>query len=215
MKGMGKLCQCCNQREAKIHFTELKDKKKTEMHLCEVCAQEKNMMLAFPSLLSTLVKGGAEAAAGEAEAISAVCPRCGLAYSEFKAKGRIGCPGCYDAFAAVLIPLLDKVHNASAHTGKCPPHEAEPDIEPPPPSEPILSEEEMLQLGISKDQLGITGEKLKRLVSEGEIRAVSEQEALRAELAKAVAAEDYERCAELRDRIRALDSEQGDDSDEV
>ena len=145
---------------------------------------------------------------GEAEAISSVCPRCGLAYSDFKAKGRIGCPGCYDAFAAVLIPLLDKVHNASAHTGKCPPHEAEPDIEPPPPSEPILSEEEMLQLGI-------TEEKLKRLVSEGEIRAVSEEDALRAELAKAVAAEDYERCAELRDRIRALDSEQGDDSDEV
>ena len=205
MKGMGKLCQCCNQREAKIHFTELKDKKKTEMHLCEVCAQEKNMMLAFPSLLSTLVKGGAESIAGEAEAVSSVCPRCGLAYSEFKAKGRIGCPGCYDAFAAVLIPLLEKVHNASNHTGKCPPHEAEPDIEPPPPS--TVSEELLKGL--------VTEEKLKRLVSESEIRAVSEEDALRAELAKAVAAEDYERCAELRDRIRALKSEQGDDSDEV
>ena len=75
---MGKLCQCCNQREAKIHFTELKDGKKTEMHLCDVCAQEKNMVLAFPSLLSTLVKGGASTPAGESEAVPAVCPRCGL-----------------------------------------------------------------------------------------------------------------------------------------
>ena len=72
---MGKLCQCCSQREAKIHFTELKDGKKTEMHLCEACAQEKNMMLAFPSLLKTLVSSGGELPAGESEAVPSVCPR--------------------------------------------------------------------------------------------------------------------------------------------
>ncbi|MBW2271532.1 MAG: UvrB/UvrC motif-containing protein [Deltaproteobacteria bacterium] len=182
---MGKLCQCCNQREAKIHFTELKDQKKTEMHLCEVCAQEKNMVLAFPSLLSTLVKGGAEMASGEAEAVSSVCPRCGLAYSDFKAKGRIGCPACYDAFAAVLIPLLEKVHNASTHTGKRPPHEEGPDLEP--PATPALPAE--------------TAE-IPESVDEPEVE--DELTRLTFELAAAVSAENYELCVELRDRIREL-----------
>ena len=37
----------------------------------------------------------------------AACPGCGLAYAEFKAKGRLGCPRCYAAFGPVLIPLLE------------------------------------------------------------------------------------------------------------
>ena len=126
---MGKLCQSCNQREAKIHFTELKEGKKTEMHLCELCAQEKNMVLAFPSLLSTLVKGGAETR--EADAVPANCPGCGLAYADFKAKGRLGCPTCYEAFAPVLVPLLEKVHSAAKHNGRRPLHQPEPKAEVP------------------------------------------------------------------------------------
>ncbi|MHC4952614.1 MAG: UvrB/UvrC motif-containing protein [Planctomycetota bacterium] len=186
---MGKLCQCCNQREAKIHFTELKDGKKTEMHLCEGCAQDKNMMLAFPSLLSTLVKGGSGGLAGESEAVPSVCPRCGIAYSEFKSKGRIGCPACYDAFAPVLIPLLEKVHSASAHTGKHPPHEADPDASVPEPSTPLPA-----------------------AASEPSApEPVDEASRLQAELEAAIVAEDYELAAELRDRIRALAaSDEGD-----
>ena len=178
---MGKLCQCCNQREAKIHFTELKDGKKTEMHLCDVCAQEKNMVVAFPSLLSTLMTGGGDAPAGESDAVPSVCPRCGLAYTDFKAKGRLGCPTCYDAFAAVLIPLLEKVHNASKHTGKAPPHEPSPDLEVPTPV--AAAEESMI-----------------------EEPTIEEAERLRRELAVAIESEEYERAAELRDEIRALDS---------
>jgi protein arginine kinase activator len=115
---MGKVCQYCSKREAKIHFTEIKDGKKTEMHICEQCAHDKTMAIAFPSLLGTIVKGGGPAV--DAEAIAASCPRCGLAYTEFKAKGRLGCPQCYGAFAPVLATLLEKVHGARTHRGKAP-----------------------------------------------------------------------------------------------
>ncbi|MHC4938959.1 MAG: UvrB/UvrC motif-containing protein [Planctomycetota bacterium] len=176
---MGKLCQSCNQREAKIHFTELKDGKKTEMHLCEHCAQEKNMVLAFPSLLSTLVKGGEEK--GEADAVPATCPGCGLAYSDFKAKGRLGCPQCYEVFAPVLVPLLVKVHSHAEHKGRHPLHQPEPQAAPP-VTEPI---------------------------EEPEPQPLDETMQLRLELADAVEAEDYERAAELRDQIRALEGDEG------
>ncbi|MFQ5843690.1 MAG: UvrB/UvrC motif-containing protein [Planctomycetota bacterium] len=116
---MGKPCQVCNKREAKIHCTEIKDGKKTELHLCETCAHEKNVVLAFPSFLSQIVKG-AEAAWSESEAVPASCPQCGLGYADFKAKGRMGCPRCYDVFSPVLAPLLEKVHGKRAHTGKAP-----------------------------------------------------------------------------------------------
>ena len=181
---MGKLCQSCNQREAKIHFTELKDGKKTEMHLCEHCAQEKNMVLAFPSLLSTLVKGGEQQA--EADAVPATCPGCGLAYADFKAKGRLGCPQCYEVFAPVLVPLLVKVHSHSEHKGRHPAHQPEPQAAPPAPVARAEPEE-----------------------PEEQPEPVDERTRLRLELQDAVDAEDYERAAELRDRIRALEGEEG------
>ncbi len=118
---MAKICQYCSKREAKIHFTEIKDGKKTEMHICEPCAHEKDMALAFPSILSTLVPGaGPVPKRPGSEAVPATCPSCQLAYNEFKSKGRLGCPTCYDVFAPVLVPLLEKVHGAAAHAGKTP-----------------------------------------------------------------------------------------------
>jgi protein arginine kinase activator len=164
---MGKLCQYCNKREAKIHFTEIRDGKQTEMHICEQCAQEKNMVLAFPSLLSHIVKGAGGAPSGaESDAVPSNCPQCGLAYSDFKSKGRLGCAGCYDAFAPVLAPLLDKVHGAASHTGKAPPR------------------------------------------METVIASRKEVEELQEQLEQAVKAEEYERAAALRDRIRALAGEE-------
>jgi len=158
---MGKLCQYCGKREAKIHFTEIREGKKTEMHICEQCAQEKNMSLAFPAVLSQLVKGG-PAVPRETEAVPAACPGCGLAYAEFKAKGRLGCPRCYAAFGPVLIPLLEKVHGAAAHRGKTP-------------------------------------ERVKGvLASKRELQEIEEQ------LNAAVENEEYEKAAQLRDRIREM-----------
>jgi protein arginine kinase activator len=94
--------------------------------------------------------------------VPATCPGCGLAYNEFKAKGRLGCPTCYEAFAPVLVPLLEKVHGAAAHTGRAP-HR-------------------------------VAGEREAREALAG----------LEEELTQAVAAEQYEKAAELRDRIREM-----------
>lgn len=118
---MGKQCQSCGKREAKIHFTEIKEGKKTELHICEQCANEKNMMLAFPSLLGHIMKEGGQAVRSESDAVPSACPKCGMPYSEFKAKGRLGCAACYESFTPVLVPLLEKVHGKAAHAGKTPP----------------------------------------------------------------------------------------------
>jgi protein arginine kinase activator len=195
---MGKLCQSCNQREAKIHFTELKDGKKTEMHLCEHCAQEKNMVTAFPSLLSTLV--GPAAQKSESDAVPATCPGCGLAYAEFKAKGRLGCPECYSVFAPVLVPLLEKVHGHTRHKGRRPKH-----LPPPETPEADSVVEESREPGRKSDEPSTEPEP-----SATETEHDEKLRRLRAELTAAVLEEQYELAAELRDKIRALEEKEDD-----
>lgn len=34
------LCQYCNERPAKLHMTKIENNQKKELHLCEICAQE-------------------------------------------------------------------------------------------------------------------------------------------------------------------------------
>ena len=54
---MGRLCQDCQKREATMHFTDIKDGKKTESHLCKQCAQKRQKDMAFPtSILSAIVQ---------------------------------------------------------------------------------------------------------------------------------------------------------------
>lgn len=163
---MGKQCQVCGKRDAKIHFTEIREGKKTELHLCEECAHEKNMVMAFPSLLSSIVgKGEPAAPRAEGDPVPAACPACGLPYAEFKAKGRLGCASCYDSYAPVLVPLLEKVHGKSAHVGRAP-------------------------------------ERLHRV-----LQSRKQLQKLEDELRQAVAGEDYEKAARLRDRIREFKGE--------
>jgi protein arginine kinase activator len=57
--------------------------------------------------------------------------------AEFRSKGRLGCPRCYDAFRAELLPLLQRIHEAQAHTGRLP---AVQSSAPPPPDQRTLSD---------------------------------------------------------------------------
>ncbi|MBN1825915.1 MAG: UvrB/UvrC motif-containing protein [Candidatus Eisenbacteria bacterium] len=118
-------CDKCGEREASVHYTEIKDDQVREMHLCDQCASEKGFTVSggaggigTPNLLA----GMAEEAQGElgegAEPLR--CDHCGLTYARFKASGRLGCAHCYDAFQAPLVPLLRRIHGSRRHLGKIP-----------------------------------------------------------------------------------------------
>ena len=69
-------------------------------------------------LISSAFGGAAKSATPEAAEVK--CTTCGLAYSEFRNRGRLGCPQCYDVFRAALEPLLEKIHGQGRHVGKAP-----------------------------------------------------------------------------------------------
>jgi protein arginine kinase activator len=121
-------CQICDN-PATVHLTDIVNKKKRELHLCERCARERNLIPEPPgpqidlkALLGLLTSPFPDAGAGEAlpEPVPAGCDVCGMTVAEFKAGGRLGCPHDYESLRSTLEPLLERVHRALAHAGKGP-----------------------------------------------------------------------------------------------
>jgi protein arginine kinase activator len=87
-----------------------------------------------------------------------------MTFHDFKSTGLLGCPRCYETFAATLVPVLERAQGgATQHVGRVPPE--------------------------GNAELRDRNERLERLSRE---------------LAAAVAAEQYEHAARLRDMIHAL-----------
>jgi protein arginine kinase activator len=163
-------CQMCGA-PATVHLTDIINKQKRETHLCERCAKEHKIIpdssepqLNLQGIMQAIIgqvfgpqTGPSEAATPDPNALT--CDACGLKYAQFRATGRLGCPHDYDGFAAVLTPLLERVHRCLTHTGKQP-------------------------------------------AAVRTAQSARELDNLRQQLTEAVAVENYEEAARLRDRIR-------------
>ncbi len=116
-------CQICDN-PASVHLTDIINKKKREMHLCEECARVNHLIpepqqeLNVPALLKFLL--GQAVGAIKTGNPSPSCPQCGMKYAQFRSTGRLGCPGDYEAFHVELEPLLERVHRQTRHVGKIP-----------------------------------------------------------------------------------------------
>jgi protein arginine kinase activator len=117
-------CQYCSQ-PATVHLTNVEPSGvRRELHLCEACAEKKNVInkqeLNLSSILQTLI--GAHVGARSDELSRLACPVCGIRYMEFRAEGRLGCPHDYEVFRIGLEPLLQRIHRGGAnhHIGKRP-----------------------------------------------------------------------------------------------
>lgn len=103
---------------------------------------------------------------------------CGCSYSTFQKTGLLGCPACYRTFAQRLTPVIKRAQSGKMHhVGRIPD-------------------------SIQKD----VSEVLRTPESQAQIEQ-DEGKRLRLELHKAIEEERYERAAELRDRLRALEGE--------
>jgi protein arginine kinase activator len=116
-------CQICGKREATVHYTEMKEDKVEQLHLCEECARERGFgssgkgEFSISDLLGSMAEDDL-AANGAGNTLR--CGRCGTTYAQFRSSGRLGCPECFQAFRAPLIPLLRRVHGSDEHMGKIP-----------------------------------------------------------------------------------------------
>jgi protein arginine kinase activator len=133
-------CQFCGAVST-IHLTEIQNGHRREMHLCDSCGRERDLIpestggaLNLPALLELLFtqdghgssadfalpEVDAEPAEAPVDPASLKCPGCGLKYAQFRVDGRFGCPDDYDIFRDPLLPLLEKIHRGLDHAGKVP-----------------------------------------------------------------------------------------------
>lgn len=115
-------CQSCD-KPATMHLTEIVGGKKKEVHLCQGCAEKKEILKQKDLNLSGIVQTvAAQYVGGRTVELSRLtCPSCGIKYMEFKAEGRLGCPHDYTVFREALLPLVERIHRAVRHQGKVPP----------------------------------------------------------------------------------------------
>lgn len=176
-----KPCEVCQENPATVHLTEMSNQHVVlEKHLCDVCAAKQGLIgkaqIGITELLGTLK--GAVKGAKEPEL---KCPECGITYTEFRAKARFGCARDYDIFKKHVVALIEKIHGSTQHVGKRPknlapePPPLKPVSEAPPPPKPAKPAK--------------TGPSVAELEKD---------------LDKAVAAEEFEKAAKLRDRIREM-----------
>jgi protein arginine kinase activator len=116
-------CQSCSN-PATVHLTDIVNGQKQEVHLCQACAEQQQLIkhqeLNLSAILQTVI--GQHISQLTDDLARLTCPACGIKYMEFRAEGRLGCPHDYVTFRAGLEPLLQRIHRADRHVGKKPRH---------------------------------------------------------------------------------------------
>ena len=118
-------CQICKKAEATIHLTEIVEGQRSEMHICQMCAQNEGIavksQIPLNELLSNLLAYQPKEEEYEELEEEVVCQDCGFTLDQFRKEGVLGCPGDYEVFKDALEPLLEKAHGGhSIHKGKVP-----------------------------------------------------------------------------------------------
>jgi protein arginine kinase activator len=114
-------CESCS-RPATVHLTDIVNGHKREVHLCEDCAEKRQLVQNNELNLSVILQSviGQHVGPMSDELARLACPACGIKYMDFRAEGRLGCPHDYEVFRAGLAPLLQRIHRADRHAGKRP-----------------------------------------------------------------------------------------------
>lgn len=117
-----KPCEKCGE-PASVHLSHpVAGQEPVEIHLCTSCAEKENLLVGKELQISAIVqkiisKYGTE---GIDKPGQLICPSCGMHYTEFRSQGRLGCAHDYEAFRPGLLPLLERIHRKTVHTGKRP-----------------------------------------------------------------------------------------------
>lgn len=118
-------CEICQKYDATIHLTEIVEGVRTEMHLCEHCAQNQGVVIKsqmpINELLGSLLASQSEKKLFGSQEKDLACPHCGFTLEQYRKQGLLGCPYDYEVFEKALTPLIEKAHDGKKmHRGKIP-----------------------------------------------------------------------------------------------
>lgn len=204
------LCDVCHRNEAVICYTEIVNGVKKEQHLCRQCAARytdaasQHLSSSTGNFLASLLASvlGAEEEGMKDEDMqktNVICPTCKMTYNEFLKYGKFGCEDCYKTFGLILDPYLKKIQGNIQHMGKQPKYQ-DVFVEIP---------------EFSDGHLKQNAEKQIRTEKTADRHTKTEIERLQLKLKQAIAEEEYEEAAKLRDIIKALKVKNDSPDEEV
>lgn len=196
-------CSNCKQNEATVKFLQIINGEKTELFLCENCAEEIgidnidfNIPMDFSSFISEFFDNF-----GEQELLSALteskhekCNNCGLSYDEFVKTGKLGCIDCYDVFRDRIDLITKNIQGSSEYKGK---RVGKFGSE-------ITSNKLEKFYGEDNDKNVNSTQKISNQDVKEKINENEQIEILKMKLKKAVKEEKYEDAAKIRDEIKKL-----------
>ena len=115
-------CDRCGAADTTVHLTQVIDGKVTKLHLCEACAAAAGIDMEKTISITDILLGldGEEQPAAAAAEVDVVCPACGISRSEYRKRGRLGCPECYHSFRRDLMPVIKSMQQGVKHRGRRP-----------------------------------------------------------------------------------------------
>lgn len=182
------LCERCKKNQATMRLTRIINNKKQVINLCADCARETGNQIVptidgIGSILSGLM-GLDNLWKNDPQLSVKKCPVCGMTQAEISRSGKLGCSECYITFIDEIRPLLRKIHGNCLHHGSVPmADKAE--------SAPVKPE--------VASAVNIKAE-------DGPPPREDSVEALKLQMKDAIAREDFETAAKLRDEIKAKEA---------
>ena len=158
------------------------------MHLCPECAKDftpglQKQISGVNNLLMRIM-GSGDLFDTEMTGDNLTCPDCRMTFADFRKKGVIGCGKCYDVFRERMESILKRLHGNNRHVGLS--YEDKPVLAP---AVEVNNEQRMQKKEEVKndDSLFEKVNNLKKALNE------------------AVAKEDYEEAAKIRDMIKIME----------
>lgn len=186
------LCSNCGRQDAEVIIKNVTKDGVQSIGLCRDCAREMGLLspdvpsitISFSMVEPDFIKARKRRSAAKQKRLeqenALVCSECGMMYGQFRETGLLGCPACYEAFRFPLGALLQEQQGAESHWGG---------------TSDIFSE-----IGAVDTDAAIDDDAQVRVVSD-------ELSRLGSELAAAVECEQYERAAQIRDKMKRIEGE--------
>lgn len=202
-------CSNCKQNDATVKYLQIINGEKTELFLCENCAEEfgiDNLDITIPMDFSSFISDFFDNF-NEQELLSALteskvqkCRNCGLSYDEFVKTGKLGCVDCYDVFKDRIDLITKNIQGSSEHKGRGCVSNLDFGKSSSKSGEKNLSEKEnninIVDINVDKK---ISNKDVKQSINKNE-----EIEILKMKLKTAIKEESYEDAAKIRDKIKEL-----------
>ena len=104
-------CDFCDD-EASIFLTQVEGNANKSVHLCQACAQDKNLLQEH-NLLNAL-----DESFMPTDSAPTLSCSCGFTAEQLISVGRLGCSKCYHVFADLLTDRISEMQAGTFHTGK-------------------------------------------------------------------------------------------------